>query len=43
MTVRVAAHDGVATLTGRVCDTTLVPLVTRLVRSVEGVVAASGG
>ncbi|MFJ1967317.1 CBS domain-containing protein [Streptomyces sp. NPDC087903] len=36
--IRVEAHDGVVTLTGRVRDTSLVPLVTRLVRAVEGVV-----
>ncbi|GAA2539941.1 CBS domain-containing protein [Streptomyces levis] len=45
--VRVDVTDGVVTLTGRVRDTSLVPVVTRLVRSVEGVVdvdlALSGG
>ncbi|MBV2357647.1 CBS domain-containing protein [Streptomyces sp. J2-1] len=37
-TVRVEVHDGVVTLTGRVRDTSLVPVAARLVRSVEGVV-----
>lgn len=36
--IEVEVHDGVVTLTGRVRDTTLVPLVVRLVRAVEGVV-----
>lgn len=36
--VQVEVHDGVATLTGRVRDTSLVPLAARLVRAVEGVV-----
>ncbi|TDT42664.1 BON domain-containing protein [Streptomyces sp. BK208] len=36
--VQVEAHEGVVTLTGRVRDTSVVPLVERLVRSVEGVV-----
>ncbi|MFJ5260068.1 CBS domain-containing protein [Streptomyces sp. NPDC088387] len=36
--VDVEVHDGVVTLTGHVRDTTLVPLVVRLVRAVEGVV-----
>lgn len=36
--VRVDVRDGVATLTGHVPDTSLVPLAVRLVRSVEGVV-----
>ncbi|MFG6293969.1 MULTISPECIES: CBS domain-containing protein [Streptomyces] len=36
--VRVDVADGVVTLTGRVRDTSLVPVITRLVRSVEGVV-----
>ncbi|AIV32710.1 CBS domain-containing protein [Streptomyces sp. MPA0124] len=36
--VRVEVHEGVVTLTGRVPDTSLVPLAERLVRSVEGVV-----
>jgi CBS domain-containing protein len=36
--IGVEVHDGVVTLTGRVRDTTLLPLVTRLVRAVEGVV-----
>ncbi|MZF87709.1 CBS domain-containing protein [Streptomyces sp. SID5643] len=45
--VLVNVADGVVTLTGRVGDTSLVPIVARLVRSVEGVVdvdvALSGG
>ncbi|MFB8248931.1 CBS domain-containing protein [Streptomyces sp. NPDC001046] len=45
--LRVDVADGVVTLTGRVRDTSLVPVVARLVRSVEGVVdvdvALSGG
>lgn len=36
--IAVDVRDGVVTLTGRVRDTTLLPLVTRLVRAVEGVV-----
>ncbi|MFE6427270.1 CBS domain-containing protein [Streptomyces rochei] len=36
--VRVDVAHGVVTLTGRVRDTSLVPVITRLVRSVEGVV-----
>ncbi|MGX1508878.1 CBS domain-containing protein [Streptomyces collinus] len=36
--VRVEVHEGVVTLSGRVPDTSLVPLAERLVRSVEGVV-----
>ncbi|MGW3989200.1 CBS domain-containing protein [Streptomyces sp. NPDC004830] len=44
---RVDVADGVVTLTGRVRDPSLVPIVARLVRSVEGVVdvdvALSGG
>ncbi|MFH8393833.1 CBS domain-containing protein [Streptomyces sp. NPDC018036] len=36
--IRVEVRDGVVTLSGRVRDTSLVPVVTRLVRSVEGVV-----
>ena len=36
--IRVEVRDGVATLTGRIPDTALVPVVTRLVRAVEGVV-----
>ncbi|ANP50614.1 CBS domain-containing protein [Streptomyces griseochromogenes] len=36
--IRVEVHDGVATLTGRVRDTALVPVAARLVRAVEGVV-----
>lgn len=36
--VRVDVHDGVVQLTGRIRDTTLVPVATRLVLAVEGVV-----
>ncbi|WP_020139526.1 CBS domain-containing protein [Streptomyces sp. 351MFTsu5.1] len=36
--IRVVARDGVVTLTGRVPDTSIVPVVARLVRAVEGVV-----
>ncbi|MFE2521355.1 CBS domain-containing protein [Streptomyces mirabilis] len=36
--VRVQVYDGVVTLTGRVRDTSLVPVAARLVRAVEGVV-----
>jgi CBS domain-containing protein len=36
--VRVEVHEGVVVLTGRVRDTSLIPLAERLVRSVEGVV-----
>lgn len=36
--IDVEVRDGVVTLTGHVRDTTLVPLVVRLVRAVEGVV-----
>ncbi|MET7690333.1 CBS domain-containing protein [Streptomyces sp. NPDC005483] len=36
--IRVEVHDGLVTLTGRIADTGLVPLTTRLVRAVEGVV-----
>ncbi|WNM32137.1 CBS domain-containing protein [Streptomyces sp. Li-HN-5-11] len=36
--IRVEVHDGVATLTGRIRDTALVPVAARLVRAVEGVV-----
>ncbi|MGC0343142.1 CBS domain-containing protein [Streptomyces sp. SLBN-8D4] len=36
--IRVAAHDGVVTLTGLVRDTSIVPVAARLVRAVEGVV-----
>ncbi|MFH8736102.1 MULTISPECIES: CBS domain-containing protein [unclassified Streptomyces] len=36
--IQVEVHDGVATLTGRVHDTAMVPIAARLVRSVEGVV-----
>ncbi|MGW5088490.1 CBS domain-containing protein [Streptomyces coelicoflavus] len=38
--VRVAVSDGVVTLTGPFPDTSLVPIANRLVRAVEGVVAA---
>jgi CBS domain-containing protein len=36
--IRVVVHDGVVTLTGRVRDTSIVPVAARLVRAVEGVV-----
>ncbi|MCX5062738.1 CBS domain-containing protein [Streptomyces sp. NBC_00201] len=36
--IRVQVHDGVVKLTGRIPDTTLVPITTRMVRAVEGVV-----
>ncbi|MFD1659267.1 CBS domain-containing protein [Streptomyces caeni] len=36
--IQVEVHDGVVKLTGRIPDTTLVPITTRLVRGVEGVV-----
>ncbi|MCD7442293.1 CBS domain-containing protein [Streptomyces lincolnensis] len=36
--IRVKVRDGVVTVTGRVEDTSLVPVAVRLVRSVEGVV-----
>ncbi|MBQ0825954.1 CBS domain-containing protein [Streptomyces tagetis] len=36
--IRVGVHEGVVTLSGQVPDPTVVPLVVRLVRSVEGVV-----
>ncbi|WP_020140584.1 CBS domain-containing protein [Streptomyces sp. 351MFTsu5.1] len=36
--VRVQVHDGVVKLSGRVRDTSLVPVAARLVRAVEGVV-----
>ncbi|MDN3029174.1 CBS domain-containing protein [Streptomyces sp. S.PB5] len=36
--VRVEVRDGVVQLTGRIRDTTLVPVTARLVRAVEGVV-----
>jgi CBS domain-containing protein len=36
--IRVAVHEGVVTLTGRVRDTSLVPVAARLIRAVEGVV-----
>ncbi|KOU74153.1 CBS domain-containing protein [Streptomyces sp. MMG1533] len=36
--VRVAVRDGVVTLSGRIRDTSLVPVAARLVRAVEGVV-----
>ncbi|WP_330342440.1 CBS domain-containing protein [Streptomyces sp. NBC_00557] len=36
--VHVEVHDGVVTLTGRLPDTSLVPVAARLIRAVEGVV-----
>ncbi len=36
--VQVSVRDGVVTLTGRIRDTSLVPVAARLVRAVEGVV-----
>ncbi|MGW7381771.1 CBS domain-containing protein [Streptomyces sp. NPDC054794] len=36
--IQVDVHNGVATLTGKVRDTALVPVAARLVRAVEGVV-----
>ncbi|MET7695710.1 CBS domain-containing protein [Streptomyces sp. NPDC005483] len=36
--IRVDVHDGVVTLSGRVRDTSLIPVAARLVRAVEGVV-----
>jgi CBS domain-containing protein len=36
--IRTAVRDGVVTLTGRVRDTSLVPVAARLIRAVEGVV-----
>ncbi|GGJ06772.1 CBS domain-containing protein [Streptomyces brasiliensis] len=36
--VRVQVEDGVVTLTGRIRDTSLVPVAARLIRAVEGVV-----
>ncbi|MGQ4388662.1 CBS domain-containing protein [Streptomyces sp. SAS_270] len=36
--ISVKVHNGVVKLTGRIADTTLVPITTRLVRAVEGVV-----
>ncbi|MDC0765345.1 CBS domain-containing protein [Streptomyces sp. HD] len=36
--IRVQVHDGVVRLTGRVRDTSLIPVAARLVRAVEGVV-----
>jgi CBS domain-containing protein len=36
--IRVEVREGVVTLTGRIRDTTLVPVAARLVRAVEGVV-----
>lgn len=35
---RVAVRDGVVTLSGRVRDTSLIPVAARLIRAVEGVV-----
>ncbi|WP_151478282.1 CBS domain-containing protein [Streptomyces albicerus] len=36
--IRVGVRDGVVTLTGRIRDTSLVPVAARLIRAVEGVV-----
>ncbi|MGW2637157.1 CBS domain-containing protein [Streptomyces sp. NPDC001348] len=36
--VLVRVHDGVVTLTGRIRDTSLVPVAARMIRAVEGVV-----
>ncbi|MCH0565716.1 MULTISPECIES: CBS domain-containing protein [unclassified Streptomyces] len=36
--VRVAVDDGVVTLSGRIRDASLVPVATRLIRAIEGVV-----
>ena len=36
--IRVEVRDGVVKLTGRIADTTLVPITTHMVRAVEGVV-----
>ncbi|MFF4014885.1 CBS domain-containing protein [Streptomyces sp. NPDC001843] len=36
--ILVGVHDGVVTLTGRIRDTSLVPVAARMVRAVEGVV-----
>ncbi|MFF0041565.1 CBS domain-containing protein [Streptomyces mirabilis] len=36
--IQVEVHDGVATLTGKVRDSALIPVAARLVRAVEGVV-----
>ncbi|NUP17526.1 MAG: CBS domain-containing protein [Streptomyces sp.] len=36
--IRVQVHDGVVRLTGRLRDTSLIPVAARLVRAVEGVV-----
>lgn len=36
--VQVAVRDGIVTLSGRVRDTSLVPVAARLIRAVEGVV-----
>ncbi|WP_033309939.1 CBS domain-containing protein [Streptomyces iakyrus] len=36
--IRVEVEDGVVTLTGRIRDTSLVPVAARLIRAVEGVV-----
>ena len=35
---RVAVRDGVVTLSGRIRDTSLIPVAARLIRAVEGVV-----
>ncbi|WP_228472803.1 CBS domain-containing protein [Streptomyces cyaneochromogenes] len=39
--IRVQVHDGAVKLTGRVRDTSLIPVAARLVRAVEGVVDVS--
>ncbi|GAU70520.1 putative CBS domain protein [Streptomyces sp. NBRC 110611] len=36
--VQVTVVDGVATISGQIRDTSLIPLVARLIRAVEGVV-----
>lgn len=36
--IQVEVHDGLATLSGRIRDTAMVPVAARLVRAVEGVV-----
>lgn len=40
--VQVDVRDGVVTLTGRVEERTLIPVIDRLCRSVDGVVAVHG-
>ncbi|MHA7961738.1 CBS domain-containing protein [Streptomyces sp. L500] len=39
-TVEIRVEEGIVTLSGHMADTALIPLVTRLVRAVEGVVSA---